>query len=116
RGSARRRSDGCARAGMAPAGWRRNQDVARGGPARAARACAGCRALNAGWAPAPGATPITVEPPRSGEARKARMTAHPAPRQDDEALRVVAVLDDLYAQRRYPCHRRALWPPSAEIG
>jgi hypothetical protein len=27
------------------------------------------------------------------------------PRQDDEALRVVALLDDLHAQRRHPCHR-----------
>jgi hypothetical protein len=35
------------------------------------------------------------------------MTAHPAPRQDDEALRVVALLGDLCAQRRHPCHRRA---------
>ena len=45
------------------------------------------------------------------------MTAHPAPRQDDEALRVVALLDDLHAQRRHPCHR-SFSPPGvvAAIG
>ena len=44
--------------------------------------------------------PVTIEvkPPRN-------MTADPAPWQDDEALRVAALLDDLHAQRRHPCHR-----------
>jgi len=53
---------------------------------------------------------IDVKPPRN-------MTAHPAPRQDDEALRVVALLDDLHAQRRHPCHR-SFSPPGvvAAIG
>jgi hypothetical protein len=41
---------------------------------------------------------IDVKPPRN-------MTAHPTPRQDDEALRVMALLDDLHAQRRHPCRR-----------
>ena len=30
---------------------------------------------------------------------------HPAARQDDEALHVVAPLDDLHAQQRHLCHR-----------
>jgi hypothetical protein len=30
---------------------------------------------------------------------------HPAARQDDEALQVVAALDDLHAQQRHLCHR-----------
>jgi hypothetical protein len=44
--------------------------------------------------------PVTsdVKPPRN-------LTAHSAPRQDDEALRVVAQLDDLRARRWDPCHR-----------
>jgi hypothetical protein len=46
----------------------------------------------------PSPVTIDVRPPR-------KMTAHPAPRQDDEVLRVVGLLDDLHAQRRHPCHR-----------
>jgi hypothetical protein len=41
---------------------------------------------------------IDVKPRRN-------MTAHPAPRQDDEAFRVVALLEKLHAQHRHPCHR-----------
>ena len=41
---------------------------------------------------------IDVKPPR-------KMKAHPAPGQDDEALRVVALLEKLRAQRRHPRHR-----------
>src|SRR5450631_1477417 len=41
---------------------------------------------------------IDVKPPRN-------MTARSAPRQGDEALRVVALLDDLHSQARHPCHR-----------
>jgi hypothetical protein len=36
--------------------------------------------------------------------QKVRST-HPAARQDDKALHVVAPLDDLYAQQRHLCHR-----------
>ena len=46
---------------------------------------------------------IDVEPPRN-------MTAHPAPRQDDEALRVAAPLDDLHAQPRHFCQRSVNLP------
>jgi hypothetical protein len=44
---------------------------------------------------------------------------YPAARQDDEALRVVALFDDLHAQPQHLCHAtstcQALQPPSAQI-
>jgi hypothetical protein len=45
-----------------------------------------------------GETPVSSEPAEGA-------LDHPAARQDDKALHVVAPLDDLYAQQRHLCHR-----------
>jgi len=50
-----------------------------------------------------GETPVASEPGESA-------LDHPATRQDDETLRVVAPLDDLHAQRRHLCHRSVNQP------
>src|SRR6266446_4939337 len=59
-----------------------------------------------------GETPVASEP---GEGA----FHHPAARQNDEALHVVAPLDDLHAQQRHLCHPastcQALLPPSAHM-
>jgi hypothetical protein len=51
----------------------------------------------------PGETPVASEP---GEGA----LDHPAARQDDKALPVVARLNDLRAQSRYSCHRSVNLP------
>ena len=57
-----------------------------------------------------GKTPVSSEP---GEGA----LDHPAPRQDDEALRVAAPLDDLHAQLRHLGHRSSNLPGAvAAIG
>jgi hypothetical protein len=49
------------------------------------------------------------DPPVLSEPGKGTLD-HPAARQDDEALHVVAPLDDLYAQERHLCRRSVNLP------
>ena len=52
---------------------------------------------------------VLSKPPVSAEPGEGALD-HPAAWEDDEALHVVAALDDLHAQHRHPCHRSVNLP------